>query len=328
MSGANLKGVILDFDSLAPEALDRQALFNLKQIDWQVYGTTQPEQTIARVANADIILTNKVVIDASVLKAAPQLKYIGVLATGTNNLDTLACEKRGIIVNNVAGYGAASVAQHTVMLMLMLTTSVNRYQKAIHQGEWSKSPFFCMLDYPVSTLANKHLVIVGYGELGQRVANLAHAFDMRVSVAQRLGQQQASTFSLAGEIHPRKPLDVLLPDADFVSLHCALTPETQTMINKERLAKMKPGAFLLNTARGDLIDEAALLAALQTQQIAGAGLDVVSQEPPPSDHALLTANLPNLIVTPHNAWSAKEARQRLLDIAVSHLQQFLHQTNQ
>lgn len=323
MSDVNLKGVILDFDSLAPNALNCDQLFNLEGIEWLVYKTTKPDQTLERIKTADVVLTNKVVIDEVLINATENLKYIGVLATGTNNIDLSACAKKGVQVHNVEGYGTASVAQHTLMLMLMLATSANQYQAAIAQGEWVKSPFFCLLDHPVMNLEGKHLVLIGYGELGQAVAKLANAFGMRISVAQRLGQSEPSTFTLNGDSHQRQPLASLLPEADFVSLHCVLTPETEKLINQQRLAIMKSSAYLINTARGGLIDEAALLNALQSGQIGGAGLDVLSQEPPPKDHLLLSASLPNLIVTPHTAWAATEARQRLLDIAVSHVQNFL-----
>ena len=247
------------------------------------------------------------------LEQAPRCRYIGILATGMNNVDLDYCKQRGITVNNVAGYGTDSVAQHTLMLMLNLATSALATMRQVQQGEWSQSPFFCLLDNPVIELAGKHLVIVGYGTLGQRVAELAKAFGMRVSVAARPGTQHTS----------RRPLDELLPEADVVSLHCQLSDDTAEMINAERLALMKPGAFLINTARGGLIDEQALLTALTQNQIGGAALDTLSVEPPPADHPLLNAQLPNLLITPHSAWAAKEARQRLITLAVNKLSAFL-----
>lgn len=320
---SKLKGVILDFNSLAPQTLDCSELMAIEGVDWQVFEQTQPEQVIARAENAHIIFTNKVVLDAERLAQMPHLKYIGVLATGTNNIDIEACEKKGVVVRNVAGYGTATVAQHTLMLMLNLATSAFRYQNAVNQGKWALASQFCLLDYPVVELNGKHLVIVGYGELGQAVAKLAVALGMRVSVAIRPGETKGcsttNTYELNGESFKRQALDDLLPEADFVSLHCTLTPETEYLFNQQRFRLMCKTGFLINTARGGLVDEEALLEALQSGQIAGAGLDVLSAEPPPSDHILLKANLPNLIVTPHTAWSANEARQRLLNIAVSHL---------
>ncbi|SHF91395.1 glycerate dehydrogenase [Marisediminitalea aggregata] len=303
--------VILDGDSLGRDA-DLTALHALP-VSVTYYPSTTAGETASRIANADIILVNKVVLSAELLEQAPRCRYIGILATGMNNVDLDYCKQRGITVNNVSGYGTDSVAQHTLMLMLNLATSALATMRQVQQGEWSQSPFFCLLDNPVIELAGKHLVIVGYGTLGQRVAELAKAFGMRVSVAARPGTQHTS----------RRPLDELLPEADVVSLHCQLSDDTAEMINAERLALMKPGAFLINTARGGLIDEQALLTALTQNQIGGAALDTLSVEPPPADHPLLNAQLPNLLITPHSAWAAKEARQRLITLAVNKLSAFL-----
>ncbi len=303
--------VILDGDSLGRDA-DLSALHALP-VTVTCYPTTAANEVVERIAAADIILVNKVMLSAEVLEQAPQCRYIGILATGMNNVDLAYCEQRGITVNNVAGYGTDSVAQHTLMLMLNLATSALPTMRQIQQGEWSQSPFFCLLDNPVIELAGKHLVIVGYGTLGQRVAELATAFGMLVSVAARPGTEHAS----------RKPLDELLPEADVVSLHCQLSDDTAQLINAERLALMKPGVLLINTARGGLIDEQALLTALTQNQIGGAALDTLSVEPPPADHPLLKAPLPNLLITPHSAWAAKEARQRLITLAVNKLSAYL-----
>ncbi|MDM7862006.1 D-2-hydroxyacid dehydrogenase [Alteromonas sp. ASW11-36] len=315
-----LQGVILDLDSMGPESLDLSCLLNIAEIDWQIFDATTAQQAALRVADADIVLTNKVALDREIIAYAKNLRYIGVLATGVNNIDMHACEQAGITVKNVSRYGTASVAQHTLMLMLMLATSVNHYNKAVKQGAWQQSEQFCLLDYPIMELAGKHLVIVGYGTLGKAVAKLAEAFDMRVTVALRPGDTRAGTQS-------RRPaLEDVLPRADFVSLHCALSPDTAQMINAERLALMRSSAFLINTARGGLVDEDALLHALEHKQIAGAALDVVSTEPPPQSLAIVKAQLPNLLITPHVAWAATEARQRLLNIAASHLDAFIQQS--
>lgn len=311
----SLKGVILDFASMAPESLQANGLLEMPRISWSCYAQTPLELINERIHNADIVLTNKVVLNRDALQSAHNLKFIGVLATGMNNIDIDACVELGIRVENAVGYGTASVAQHTLMLMLMLATNVTRYQTAVKQGEWSKAPQFCLLDYPVSELAGKHLVIVGYGTLGKAVAKLAQAFDMKVSVAQRPGAELAQP--------ERLPLEELLPSADFVSLHCALSEESQHLVNARRLALMKPSACLINTARGPLIDEAALVDALKQVRIAGAAVDVVSVEPPTQDNLLIRANLPNLIVTPHIAWSSVEARQRLLDQITLKIRDFL-----
>jgi len=306
-----MRAVVLDSDSLGTDLTLNE--FESLPVTFSRYPTTTPEQVCERIRDADIVLVNKVVLNAEALGQDEKLRYVGVLATGTNNVDTEYCQQRGITVNNVDGYGTDSVAQHAMMLLLNLATSFTPTTLQVKQGDWSRSPFFCLLDNPVIELAGKHLIIVGYGTLGQRFAELARAFGMNVSVAARPGTISAE----------RRALDDLLPEADVVSLHCQLSPQTDKLINAERLALMKPSALLINTARGGLIDEAALVTALNEGQIAGAALDTLSVEPPPADHPLLQLNLPNLLITPHSAWSAKEARQRLVQIAVARLQAFI-----
>ena len=306
-----MRAVVLDGDSLGTDLSLRE--FESLPITLTRYPTTSPEQINERICDAEIVLVNKVVLNADALGQAEKLRYVGVLATGTNNVDTEYCQQHGIRVNNVDGYGTDSVAQHAMMLLLNLATSFAPTTQQVKQGDWSRSPYFCLLDNPVIELAGKHLVIVGYGTLGQRFAELARAFGMKVSVAARPGTTSAE----------RRALDGLLPEADVVSLHCQLSPQTDKLINAERLALMKSSALLINTARGGLIYEVALVTALNGGQIAGAALDTLSVEPPPADHPLLSLSLPNLIITPHSAWSAKEARQRLLKMAVAKLEQFI-----
>ena len=306
-----MRAVVLDGDSLGTDLSLRE--FESLPITLTRYPTTSPEQINERICDAEIVLVNKVVLNADALGQAEKLRYVGVLATGTNNVDTEYCQQHGIRVNNVDGYGTDSVAQHAMMLLLNLATSFAPTTQQVKQGDWSRSPYFCLLDNPVMELAGKHLVIVGFGTLGQRFAELARAFGMKVSVAARPGTTSAE----------RRALDGLLPEADVVSLHCQLSPQTDKLINAERLALMKSSALLINTARGGLIDEVALVTALNGGQIAGAALDTLSVEPPPADHPLLSLSLPNLIITPHSAWSAKEARQRLLKMAVAKLEQFI-----
>ena len=306
-----MRAVVLDSDSLGTDLTLNE--FESLPVTFSRYPTTTPEQVCERIRDADIVLVNKVVLNAEALGQAEKLRYVGVLATGTNNVDTEYCQQRGITVNNVDGYGTDSVAQHAMMLLLNLATSFTPTTLQVKQGDWSRSPFFCLLDNPVIELAGKHLIIVGYGTLGQRFAELARAFGMNVSVAARPGTISAE----------RRALDDLLPEADVVSLHCQLSPQTDKLINAERLALMKSSALLINTARGGLIDEAALVTALNEGQIAGAALDTLSVEPPPADHPLLQLDLPNLLITPHSAWSAKEARQRLVHIAAERLQAFI-----
>ena len=306
-----MRAVVLDSDSLGTDLTLSE--FESLPVTLTRYPTTTPEQVNERIRDAEIVLVNKVVLNADALGQAEKLRYVGVLATGTNNVDTDYCQQHGITVNNVDGYGTDSVAQHAMMLLLNLATSFAPTTQQVKQGDWSRSPYFCLLDNPVIELAGKHLVIVGYGTLGQRFAELARAFGMKVSVAARPGTTSAE----------RRALDGLLPEADVVSLHCQLSPQTDKLINAERLALMKSSALLINTARGGLIDEVALVTALNGGQIAGAALDTLSVEPPPADHPLLSLSLPNLIITPHSAWSAKEARQRLLKMAVAKLEQFI-----
>ncbi len=307
-----MKAVLLDADSFKPEELDLTCLTDLPFELIQFPSTTAGER-IERITDADIILVNKVVLDADVLAHAKACKYIGVMATGTNNVDKAYCQEHGIHVANVEGYGTDAVAQHALMLMLNLATSCPAYSADVDAGKWSESPFFCLLDHPVMELAGKNLVIVGYGELGQRFAAMAKALGMNVLVAARPGNPDDT----------RPSLDELLPDADVISLHCLLSEDSARLINADRLKAMKPSALLINTARGGLIDEPALLHALKTGEIRGAGLDGLSVEPPPADHPLLITGLKNLLVTPHSAWVAKEARQRLLNIAAGHLKDFL-----
>ena len=306
-----MRAVVLDSDSLGTDLTLSE--FESLPVTLTRYPTTTPEQVNERIRDAEIVLVNKVVLNADALGQAEKLRYVGVLATGTNNVDTDYCQQHGITVNNVDGYGTDSVAQHAMMLLLNLATSFAPTTQQVKQGDWSRSPYFCLLDNPVMELAGKHLVIVGFGTLGQRFAELARAFGMKVSVAARPGTTSAE----------RRALDGLLPEADVVSLHCQLSPQTDKLINAERLALMKSSALLINTARGGLIDEVAMVTALNGGQIAGAALDTLSVEPPPADHPLLSLSLPNLIITPHSAWSAKEARQRLLKMAVAKLEQFI-----
>lgn len=306
-----MKGVILDAASLGSNIDLTQLTSSVTQCD--VHAITNPDQIIERIRDADVVMTNKVKLNDAIFEKSPSLKLIAVLATGTNNIDLQAAKKRGITVCNITRYGAATVAQHTLMLMLALSTRVLDYVDDVKKGQWEKSPFFCLLHHPIVELAGKTLGIVGYGELGQSVARLAEALGMRVLIAQRIGEKNSS----ANEA--RVALDELLPQVDVLSLHCPLTAHTQHLINTQRLSLMKHTAFLINTARGALIDDQALIAALVAGKLGGAALDVLDVEPPEATHPLIQAvknGVPNLIVTPHCAWASREARQRLVDQAV------------
>lgn len=306
------RAVCLDFASLRPADLDLSGLDALP-LALTRHDHTAPADTAARLAGATIAITNKVVIDAAVMDACPALRLIAVTATGTNNVDLAAAAARGIRVANVQGYGTAAVAQHTFALILALANRLPEAARDARSGRWSASPTFCLMDYPVLDLPGAVLGIVGYGELGQAVARIGEGFGMRVLVAE----------GHAGPEPGRLPLAQVLAEADVVSLHTLLTPATAGLMNAERLALMKRGALLVNTARGGLVDEAALLAALQSGHLGGAGLDVLSVEPPPADHPLLVADLPNLLVTPHCAWVSRGARQALLDATVANIRAFI-----
>ncbi len=303
-----MKGVFLDTETVNPEQLDFSALEAL--MSWTFHPFTAPAERIARLQGAEVVITNKVVLDADTLAACPSLKLICICATGTNNVDLPAAKAQGITVCNVSGYARASVAQHNLMLMLTLATHCVQYDAAVKQGEWSAARQFCLLDYPIMELAGKTLGIIGFGDLGRETARLAEAFGMEIAVAQ----------SFSGASHEgRLTLNELLPRADVLSLHCPLTAQTEKLVNAAFLAQMKAGALLINTARGGLIDESALADALRSGHLGGAGLDVLSSEPPSRDHVLLADDIPNLILTPHNAWGTRECRQRLLDGVVSNI---------
>lgn len=309
-----LNAVLLDGNTLGND-ITLDALTSLP-VNLTVYNLTSPEQVDERIAGADIVLTNKVVLNAESLKAAGRLKYVGVLATGMNNVDLAAAADLGITIRNVAGYSTAGVAQHTMAMMLSLAQSLPAYHQDVVAGAWQKSDMFCRLDHPIMELTGKKLLIVGYGALGQATAKLAEAFGMEILKAKVPGSA-----SPAGD---RIDLDEGLKIADVVSLHCPLTESTRQLIDERRLALMKPNALLINTARGGIVDEQALADALQTRQIGGAGFDVLTSEPPMDGNPLAGIKTPDFILTPHCAWASPESRVRLLELAASHLKNFLN----
>ncbi len=313
-----LNGVILDQDSLHPDDIDLSPLLDIDAINWHSYANTAPEQTAERIAHADIVLTNKVVLGAAEISAAAQLKYIGILATGTNVVNHPAAQQRGISINNCVAYGTASVVQHTWALILSLSTHLQDNKRAAQQ-DWHNSPFFSVLDYPVSELAGKTLGIIGYGELGRGVATIGRAFGMKVISAAIPGWQ-----STAHNETPRLALPAFLASADVVSIHCPLSEQTRNLITTDELAQMKASALLINCARGGIVNEQALAEAVKQGIIAGAGIDVLSQEPPVEGNILLQLDMPNLIVTPHCAWGSQQARQRLVNQAGDKLRTFLN----
>ena len=296
-----MKAVFLDYESLNKNDLDFSALREVFT-DLELYPSTLATQVLERVQHADVVITNKVVLDAETLKQCVSLKLILISATGTNNVDLAQAKAQGITVCNCQGYGTSAVAQHTLMLMLALATSVIQYDHAVKQGEWNKSPIFCLLDFPIVELAGKTLGILGYGELGQAVAKLAEAFGMKIIVGALPNRSTGN----------RVALSELLPQVDFLSLHCPLTEETRDLIDSKAFEKMKPSAFLINCARGGIVNEHDLATALRTGKIAGAATDVLSVEPPKEGNVLLANNIPNLIITPHSAWGSVDARQRIV----------------
>lgn len=313
-----MHGVFLDTGSLLAGTgkhgdLDFAAITALP-LSWDYHAATGPEEVVARLQGAQVVVTNKVILDATQLARLPDLKLIAVAATGVNNVELDAARRQGIQVCNVTGYATPSVVQHVFMLILALLRNLAAYRDALHAGRWQQSRHFCLLDYPIAELQDKAPGVIGYGELGQAVARMGKAFGMRCLVARRNADDQR-----AG----RLPLAELLQKADIVSLHCPLTGETRHLIGAEQLALMKPGALLINTARGGIVDESALYEALREGHLGGAGVDVLAEEPPTADNPLLAAQLDNLIVTPHIAWASRAARQRLLDQVADNIAGYL-----
>lgn len=310
----NYHAVILDEKSFNPDDLDLSSLIALLD-NWKVYEGTTAEQRFERLKDADIAVINKVVLDQPLLETLPKLKLVLLTATGMDNVDLAFCKQQGIIVNNVTDYCTASVSQHVFTLMLALSTQLINYQELTKNGDWSRSGQFSSLKYPIQELAGKTIGLVGYGSLAKGVEKLALAFGMKILIAQRAGTQTKAEGRLA--------LEELLPQVDVLSIHCPLTPDTKHLLGEKEFQLMKPSALLINTARGAVVDNAALAIALRDKVIAGAGIDVLEQEPPPLDHPLISTELSNLILTPHIAWAAVEARQRVIDKVAENLHNFL-----
>ncbi|WP_019675091.1 D-2-hydroxyacid dehydrogenase [Arsukibacterium perlucidum] len=269
----------------------------------QCFASTRPELVTERLLQADIAIVNKVQLSSATLQTLPQLKLICVAATGVNNIDLTAAAQRGITVCNVRGYADTTVPQHAMALLLGLTNQISNYQQTLARGEWSQSPHFCLHSHPLAELAGKHFVVVGYGALGQATARLAAAFGMQVIISEHAGRQHCR--------QGRVSFEQALRQADVLSLHCPLTADTQQLLNSETMRWLPDGAIIINTARGGLIDETALLTELKAGRLA-AGLDVLSSEPPPASHILLQQPMPNLLLTPHIGWASPSARARML----------------
>jgi glycerate dehydrogenase len=298
-----MRGVFLDRNTMGPEDLDFTGLESTLP-HWRYYDRTESEAVEARIADANVVVVNKVVLSEERLKQATGLRLICVAATGTDNVDLEAANRLRLPVCNVRGYATSTVVNHVFSLILALSRRLIDYHRAVRGGRWIQAEQFCLLDYPLWELAGRTIGIVGYGALGRGVARMAEAFGMRVMVAERAGGPKQPA---------RIPLDRLLSEVDVLTLHCPLTPATCGLIGTEALARMQPHALLINTARGGIVDEAALAGALRNGIIGGAGVDVLTTEPPTQGNPLLAHDLPNLIVTPHVAWASREARQRVLE---------------
>jgi len=300
--------VILDGLTTNPGDVSWEPLERLGSLT--VFDRTAPGDVVARAADADAILTNKAIVGREQIAALPQLKYVGVLATGFNIVDVAAARERGIPVCNVPEYSTPNVVQAAWALILELANRVGHHDRTVHEGHWVACHDFCYWHGELVELAGRTLGIVGHGRIGRGVAAVGRAFGMRVIHHRRQGGGDPACVDL----------DTLFRESDVVSLHCPLTPETKGLVDARRLAMMKPTAFLVNTARGPLVDEAALAAALNAGQIAGAAVDVLSVEPPPASNPLLTAK--NCVITPHVAWATRDARRRLIDVTAANLAAF------
>lgn len=308
-----MKITVLDGYGLNPGDLSWEGMARLGELT--VYDRTAPDQTYERSKDSEILITNKTRLDADIIARLPHLKYIGVLATGYNVVDVNAAKEHGVTVTNIPAYSTMSVAQQVFALLLAVTNRVEHYAADNRNGRWSRNPDFCYWDTPLTELAGKTMGIVGLGNIGKAVARIALAFGMRVI---------ASTSKRPEELPEgieKKELREVFAESDVVTLHCPLTPSTERMVDTPTLSLMKPTAILINTGRGPLIDEEAVAAALRENRLGGFGADVLSSEPPSADNPLLSA--PNAYITPHVAWATREARERLMEIAVGNLEAFL-----
>ena len=310
-----MKIVILDAFTSNPGDLSWDAIEELGELT--VYERTTPEEVLERCTGSEVIFTNKVILNSETIEQLPELKYIGVLATGTNVVDLNFAKERGICVTNIPGYSTDSVVQHVLALMLHFSSKVSVHNDAVQQGDWVNSIDFSFTLGTLNELSGKTLGIIGLGTIGRKLARVADAMGMKIVAAH---QSSMDRLELPYEVE-WLPVDEVFALADFLSLNCPLTPETEKVVNAEHLKKMKSSAIVINTGRGPLVDEQALADALNNGTIAGAGLDVLSTEPPAGDNPLLSAK--NCVITPHIAWASREARARLIAIAADNLSSFL-----
>jgi glycerate dehydrogenase len=307
-----VRSVFLDYQTVSSGDLDSSSLERATG-KIELYPLSSERQIVERTADAAIVLINKVKLSRARLEAAPRLELIAVAGTGTDNVDLEAAKERGIAVCNVRGYCTASVVQHTWAMILGLTQHIAGYQRIASDGTWTRQEECAVLAFPIRELAGRTFGVVGWGTLGRGAAKVAETFGMQVIVANRPGE---------APLEGRLPLDELLRIADVVSLHCPSTPATRGLIGERELGLMKPEALLINTARGALVDSRALAAALKAGRLGGAGIDVLSQEPPVDGDPLLDPAIPNLILTPHVAWAARDARQRCIDEMAANILDF------
>ncbi len=310
-----MKIVILDGYTENPGDLSWEGIANLGELT--VYDRTPAELVVERIADAEIIFSNKTVISEDILSQCPNIKFIGVLATGYNVIDIEAAKRKGIIVSNIPAYGTDAVSQYTFALLLELCHHVGAHSDSVKRGEWASAKDFCYWNYPLIELVGKTLGIIGLGKIGRGTARIAQAFGMKVVAYNPRPIPKEHIIGNTQQVD----LEELFALSDVISLHCPLFPETMGMINKDTIHKMKDGVLIINNSRGPLIVEEDLRDALISGKVAGAAVDVVSTEPIQGDNPLLSA--PNMIITPHIAWAPKEARQRLMDIAVDNLKAYL-----
>ena len=308
-----MRGVFLDLDTVSH--LGDVDLTPLRQVlaELRSFATTTPEQVAERVGDAEVVLTNKMKLNAPILARLSHVRLICVAATGTNNVDLEAARHRGIAVCNVPAYSTPSVVQQVFAFILNLTQHLKEYETLLQQGAWRRAPQFTLLDYPIRELAGKQLGILGYGDIGKAVAKVAEAFGMHVLIGARNADDKRPG---------RLTLAELLPQVDVLTLHVPLLPETRNLIGAKELALMKHDALLINCARGGIVDEQALAEALKSGKLGGAGIDVLSEEPPIHGNPLLAPGIPNLIVTPHIAWATREARQRVIVEMAANIEAF------
>lgn len=309
-----MKIVVLDGYTENPGDLSWNGLEELGEL--KVYDRTPAEEIINRIGNAEMVFTNKTPISAAAMEKCPSIRYIGVLATGYNVVDTEAAKKRGIVVTNIPTYGTAAVGQFAIALLLEICHHVGHHNGAVHEGRWENNKDWCFWDYPLIELDGKTIGIIGFGRIGQTTGKIAQSMGMKV-----LAYDSYKNPELENENCRYTELDELLAESDVIALHCPLFPSTEGIINKDTIAKMKDGVIILNNSRGPLIVEQDLADALVRRKVYAAGLDVVSTEPIRGDNPLLKA--PNCIITPHISWASRESRQRLMDIAVSNAKAFL-----